>query len=143
MFQVTRKKKRRKDTLIGSIQDTRHNVGGGESEEIVPKTRFSHILEDNGSIEMVLFRVELVNHLQSSLLKLLRVELRIPPLHIEDTIIIGHILAVVIGRNRNDTFYHFRLNRYYLRIIYSRDRQSHKDDEGLERKRKETTEDEE
>ena len=32
MFQVTRKKKRRKDTLIGSIQDTRHNVGGGESE---------------------------------------------------------------------------------------------------------------
>ena len=135
MLQVTRKKKRRKDTLIRSIQDTRHNVGGGESEEIVPKTRFSHILEDNGSIEMVLFRVELVDHLQSSLLKLLRVELRIPPLHIEDTII--------IGRNRNDTFYHFRLNRYYLRIIYFRDRQSHKDDDGLERKRKETTEDEE
>lgn len=63
MLQVTRKKLKCKDTLIRSIQNTRHNVGGGKGEEVVSQTRFPHILEYDDAIEMILLRVDLADHL--------------------------------------------------------------------------------
>lgn len=124
---MTRKKAKHKDTLIRSVQNTRHDVGGGEGEEIVSETRFSHVLEDHGSIEMILFRVDLLDHLRSPSFKFFRVETRIASLHIEDTVIFGHVLLVIDGNNWSDLLSRLRLHRYRLRIKDFCDRQSHID----------------